>query len=203
LRSGDRVAVKEAVLPVRKFPGVDPLLGPEMRSTGEVMGVGFDATDAYTKSQTAAGVKLPERGSVFVSVADVDKEAVVEPTKRLLKAGFTILATAGTARYLEGLGVDCLRVNKVREGSPDIVDMMRDGKVQLVFNSTVGIRAIRDSATIRQAALKQQIPYFTTVSAMEAVSDAIARLVEHQPIHVMSLQDHLAGRGASVPPTVA
>jgi carbamoyl-phosphate synthase large subunit len=203
LRDGDRVAVKEAVLPFRKFPGVDPLLGPEMRSTGEVMGVGLDATDAYTKSQVAAGVKLPEAGTVFVSVADVDKEAVVEPTKQLLKAGFTILATAGTARYLEGLGVDCLRVNKVREGAPDIVDMMRDGKVQLVFNSTVGIRAIQDSATIRQAALKAQIPYFTTVSAMEAVSDAIVRLVEHRPVSVMSLQDHLAVRGVAPAPTVA
>ena len=159
--------------------------------------MGRDATDAFAKSQIAAGVVPPTEGTVFVSMADVDKEGVVESVQRLVAVGFKVLATSGTARYLSGLGVECERVNKVRDGKPDVIDAMKSGRIKVVFNSTIGLAAVRDSAAIRQAALKHQIPYFTTVSAADAISCAIERLAEDRPLEVCSLQEHLEMVSAS------
>ena len=192
---GGRFAVKEAVLPFIKFQGVDTLLGPEMRSTGEVMGIDPDYESAFAKSQIGAGTRLPSEGTVFVSIADVDKEAVLPAVRRLHEAGFQILATGGTQRFLEGAGVPSERVNKVREGSPDVVEALAAGRVQVVFNTTVGAAAVKDSYSIRREALIRGIPYFTTVAAAEAASLAIVRMVQG-PFNVRSLQEYLADGAA-------
>jgi carbamoyl-phosphate synthase large subunit len=186
-------AVKEAVMPFIKFPGVDPTLGPEMKSTGEVMGIAHDPEAAFAKSQIGAGTKLPLQGTVFVSVADVDKEAVLLPIKRLVKAGFEVVATGGTHTFLEGAGVPSRRVNKVREGSPHVLEDMQQGRVHLVFNTTVGAASVRDSASLRREALVRGIAYYTTIAAADAASKAIVRL-RAAPLEVASLQEHLAPR---------
>jgi carbamoyl-phosphate synthase large subunit len=183
-------AVKEAVLPFIKFPGVDVLLGPEMRSTGEVMGIDEDHGVAFWKSQLSASHRLPTGGTAFVSVADVDKEAIL-PAVRLLKDnGFTILATGGTWRFLAGQGIEAERVNKVREGAPHILDRLGTGEVKLVFNTTVGARSAADSVALRREALARGLAYYTTVAAADAAARAIDRL-RVGGFEVRSLQERL------------
>ena len=173
-----RVAVKEAVFPFARFPGVDPVLGPEMRSTGEVMGWDDDFGAAFLKSQTAVDVHLPTTGTVFISVKDSDKEAVIPAARDLVDLGFTLLATSGTASFLEGKGLPVERINKVNEGQPHIVDRMINGGVHLVFNTTEGVQSLKDSASIRRTALTRKIPYFTTLAASRASVQAIKALRE-------------------------
>ncbi|MYF07513.1 MAG: carbamoyl-phosphate synthase large subunit, partial [Rhodospirillaceae bacterium] len=170
------VAVKEAVFPFNRFPGVDVILGPEMKSTGEVMGLDRDFGRAFAKSQVASGINLPQSGTVFVSVRDRDKAALAPIAERLVALGFDLLATRGTARDLNARGIPARQVNKVLEGRPHIVDAMTDGGVQLVFNTTEGAQAIRDSFSLRQTALLQEIPYYTTMAGARAAVQAIAAL---------------------------
>jgi carbamoyl-phosphate synthase large subunit len=174
--STGHVAVKEAVFPFSRFPGVDPILGPEMRSTGEVMGIDRSFEAAFAKSQIAAGSNLPIEGCVFISVKDGDKEAMVEAARDLINMGFRILATGGTAAHLQRSGLAVQRINKVAEGRPHVVDAMKNGEVQLVFNTTEGAQSYRDSFSIRRTALTQNIPYYTTVSGAKASIQAIGRL---------------------------
>jgi carbamoyl-phosphate synthase large subunit len=170
------VAVKEAVFPFARFPGVDVLLGPEMKSTGEVMGIDTDFGRAYAKSQIGAGNVLPVDGTVFISVRDRDKPAVVEVGRRIAALGFRIVATRGTADVLRNAGLEVEVVNKVLEGRPHIVDSMKSGRVQLVFNTTEGARAIADSYGLRQTALLNGIAYSTTMAGAAATVQAIAAL---------------------------
>jgi carbamoyl-phosphate synthase large subunit len=164
------VAVKEAVFPFARFPGVDTLLGPEMRSTGEAMGLDRDYPIAFAKSQLGAGAALPTSGTLFVSVRDDDKLKVVEAVKRLGSLGFKIIATSGTQRFLEGQGIAAEKINKVLEGRPHIVDAIKNGEVQLVFNTTEGAQALVDSRSLRRAALLHRVPYYTTIAGAIAVS---------------------------------
>jgi len=171
-------AVKEAVFPFNRFPGVDPVLSPEMKSTGEVMGIAADFTTAFAKSQLAASTVLPAKGAVFVSVKGTDKAAILPGVTALAEAGFAIVATSGTADYLEQAGVTVERINKVAQGRPHIVDRIKDGGIDLIFNTTEGWQSLKDSKPIRQAALGQRIPYYTTASA--SVEAAKAILAAHQ-----------------------
>jgi len=173
---GKHVAVKEAVFPFARFPGVDIILGPEMRSTGEVMGLDTNFGRAFAKSQLGAGSKVPIEGVVFVSVKDQDKAAMVKPVKRLIELGFTAVATGGTSDFLRKHGIETQRVNKVLEGRPHIVDLMKDGKVQLVFNTVDGASALTDSFTLRRTALMNKIAYYTTVAGAKASVEGIAAL---------------------------
>jgi carbamoyl-phosphate synthase large subunit len=189
----DHVSVKEAVFPFSRFPGVDTLLGPEMRSTGEVMGIDRDFPMAYAKAQLAAGQKLPLSGTVFISVRDADKPDIVEVARQLQDLGFSVIATGGTARYLQQHGVPARRVNKVLEGRPHIVDAMANGEVQLVINTTEGAKAQEDSRSIRRQALISGIPYTTTVAGAKATAAAIAAL-KARPLEVKSIQAYIAAR---------
>jgi carbamoyl-phosphate synthase large subunit len=182
-----RIAIKEAVFPFARFPGVDPQLGPEMRSTGEVMGWDDDFGMAFLKSQLGGGIRLPSEGTVFISVRDNDKAGAVEAARNLARMGFTILATSGTATHLEASGIPVKRVNKVLEGQPHIVDAMINGDVQLMFNTTEGAASLSDSASIRRTAVARKIPYFTTLAASIAAVQAIASL-KTQEISVRALQ---------------
>ena len=170
------MAVKEAVFPFGRFPGVDPILGPEMRSTGEVMGLDVDFPAAFAKSQIAANSALPTEGCVFISVREGDKPAIVGPARDLLALGFTLTATAGTAAYLREQGLNVGTINKVAEGRPHIVDAMKNGQIQLVFNTTEGAQSYRDSFSIRRTALSQNIPYYTTIAGARASVQAVKRL---------------------------
>jgi carbamoyl-phosphate synthase large subunit len=172
----DHIAVKEAVFPFARFLGVDPILGPEMRSTGEVMGIDRDFAMAFFKSQLGAGQKLPLGGTVFVSVKESDKARIVAPVKELSDMGFKVIATRGTKRYLEANGISCETINKVLEGRPHIVDAMKNGDVHLVFNTTEGSKALSDSKDIRRTALLHHIPYYTTLAGAVAVTRAIKAL---------------------------
>ncbi|SEA77767.1 carbamoyl-phosphate synthase large subunit [Rubrimonas cliftonensis] len=167
------VAVKEAVLPFARFPGVDTLLGPEMRSTGEVMGIDHSFARAFLKSQMGAGVDLPEGGKAFVSVRDADKDAILDAARRLHGLGFTLVATEGTRDFLAQNGVPAERVNKVYEGRPNIVDAMKNGEIALVLNTTEGAQSIKDSFGIRSAALTMKTPYYTTAAGALAAARAI------------------------------
>ncbi|HTO39869.1 MAG TPA: carbamoyl-phosphate synthase large subunit [Rhizomicrobium sp.] len=170
------IAVKEAVLPFGRFPGVDTVLGPEMRSTGEVMGLDETFGRAFAKSQIGAGLKLPLSGMVFISVKDADKAGVLEPARGLVEMGFTIVATRGTAKLLRDAGIEAKDINKVLEGRPHIVDALKNGEVQLVFNTTEGARALEDSFSIRRTALQMKVPYYTTLAGAAAATQAIAAL---------------------------
>ncbi len=183
------VAVKEAVFPFARFPGTDIILGPEMRSTGEVMGIDRDFARAFAKSQLGAGTALPLRGNVFISVKDRDKSAMVEPGRRLLAMGFGLLATSGTAAYLAARGLPVERINKVLEGRPHVVDAMKNGAVQLVFNTTEGAQAMADSFSLRQTALADSIPYYTTVAGARAAVEAIMALASGD-LEVAPLQSY-------------
>ena len=186
------VAVKEAVFPFARFPGVDLILGPEMKSTGEVMGIDMDFGLAFAKAQLGAGVELPQSGTVFISVKDDDKPLATTLAKKLVSFGFKIIATSGTANHFkqEGLTVD--RVKKVLEGRPHIVDNMLSGHIDLVFNSTEGAQAIADSFSLRRTALTHNIPYYTTVEGARAAVQAIEALRSGR-IEVAPLQSYVTG----------
>ncbi len=192
------VAVKEAVFPFDKFPRVDTILGPEMKSTGEVMGLADTFDLAFAKSQDSAGTFLPRPGpdltpvGAFISVRDDDKTAIIEPARQLLALGFTLLATRGTADVLERRGLTVERVKKVQEGRPDIVDRMKSGEIALVFNTTFGKQALKDSFSLRRTALMSGIPYFTTVAAMRAAVAAMAAL-QKSGVGCKALQDYHPG----------
>ena len=186
--SKGHVAVKEAVFPFARFPGVDPALGPEMRSTGEVMGIDRNFEAAFAKSQIASGILLPTEGCCFISVKNTDKPALAAAARDLIDLGFRIMATGGTASFLREQGLPVERVNKVAEGRPHVVDAMKNGEVQLVFNTTEGAQSYRDSYSIRRTALTQNIPYYTTVSGARAAIQAIRRLKAGAPLGVRALQ---------------
>ena len=188
----DHIAVKEAVFPFARFPGVDPILGPEMRSTGEVMGIDTDFAMAFAKSQIGAGQPMPMSGTVFVSVKTADKDRIIAPVRELQDMGFKIVATRGTARHLDANGVQCDVINKVLEGRPHIVDLMKNGDVHLVFNTTEGAKALADSKDIRRTALLHHIPYYTTLAGAVAVTRAI-RALKAGNLEVAPLQTY-AGR---------
>ncbi len=196
----DHIAVKEAVFPFARFPGVDTVLGPEMRSTGEVMGLDWrrEGEDfmpafarAFAKSQLGGGVTLPRSGCAFVSVREADKPWILEPTRLLIQAGFRILATTGTAAYLAEQGLQVEVVKKVLEGRPHIVDAMKNGEVQLVFNTTEGKQSLADSFEIRRSALMSKIPYYTTAAGALAAAQAIASpMAETSALEVRALQTY-------------
>ncbi len=190
-RKFDHIAVKEAVFPFNRFPGVDSILGPEMRSTGEVMGLDREFPMAFAKAQMGVGIKIPTKGTVFVSVKERDKERLIEPVTILQDLGFNIIATSGTARYLNENGVNAIQINKVLEGRPHIVDAIKNRKVDLVFNTTEGAKALKDSKSIRQAALLYRIPYYTTMAGIGSVAQAIKALSENN-ISVTPIQDYMA-----------
>jgi carbamoyl-phosphate synthase large subunit len=175
-RIPDYFSVKEAVFPFIKFPGVDPVLGPEMKSTGEVMGVGRTFGEAYAKAQRAASVKLARRGTVLISIRESDKPKIGPIARDLLALGFQLVATRGTAAALQAVGIPCTLVNKVYEGRPHIVDMIKNGELQFIINTTEGRKAIADSFTIRRQALQQQVTYTTTLSGAEATCYALREL---------------------------
>jgi carbamoyl-phosphate synthase large subunit len=194
-RDVPHIAVKEAVFPFARFPGVDPVLSPEMKSTGEVMGISGDFATAFLKSQLGSGIELPTAGTLFVSVKDSDKTNIVAPVRALIGFGFTVIATSGTADYLEAEGLAVERVNKVAQGRPHIVDKIKDGAVDLIFNTTEGWQSHKDSASIRAAGLMAKVPYFTTAASSAAVVRAIAVLREHS-LEVRSLQDYYSASRA-------
>ncbi|WP_022696985.1 carbamoyl-phosphate synthase large subunit [Euryhalocaulis caribicus] len=183
-----RMAVKAVTLPFARFPGVDPVLGPEMRSTGESMGTDVNFENAFSKAQRAIGVTLPHEGTVFMSVKDSDKDAIVPLAAQLADIGFRVIATGGTAAFLKEKGVPVERINKVYEGRPHIVDAMKNGDVDLVFNTTEGRQALQDSYSIRRTALELKIPYYTTRAAVKAAVMAIAK-TDEEKMDVMSLQE--------------
>jgi len=185
----NHIAVKEAVMPFNRFPGVDVVLGPEMKSTGEVMGLDTNFGRAFAKSQVGAGLKLPLAGTAFISVKEADKEFAVEPARQLLGMGFEIIATRGTAKTLRNAGLEVKLVNKVLEGRPHIVDALKNGEVQLVFNTTEGAQALADSMSIRRTALQQKVPYYTTMAGAAAATQAIAALREGS-LEVAPLQSY-------------
>ncbi len=185
-------AVKEAVFPFARFPGVDTLLGPEMKSTGEVMGLDRDFGRAFAKAQLGASVVLPETGTVFLSVRNQDKDAIVPLARTLNGMGFSLIATSGTTDHLTAAGLPVTRINKVLEGQPHVVDAMINGDVQLVFNTTDGAQAIRDSFSLRRTALVNNIPYYTTVAGAGAAVEAIAALKAGR-LEVAPLQSYLRG----------
>jgi carbamoyl-phosphate synthase large subunit len=168
------IGVKESVFPFARFgPAVDTVLGPEMKSTGEVMGIDRDYNVAFVKSQLGGGSRLPKTGTVFVSVRDADKSRILEAIRLLTELGFKVLATSGTQRYLAENGVDAIKINKVAEGRPHIVDSIKNGEVQLVFNTTEGATALNDSRSLRRAALLHKVPYYTTLSGAVAAAQGI------------------------------
>lgn len=169
----EHFSVKESVFPFKKFPAVDPILGPEMKSTGEVMGIGETFDEAFAKGFLAAGEQLPEAGKAFLSVREVDKEAVVELAKSLVEAKFSLVATSGTAAAIEEAGLEVERINKVMEGRPHVVDSIKNGDIDLIVNTTEGRQAIQDSAMIRQSALQKKVAYSTTLAGGEAIVRAI------------------------------
>jgi carbamoyl-phosphate synthase large subunit len=185
------LAVKEAVFPFARFPGVDVFLGPEMKSTGEVMGIDTDFGRAFAKSQLGAGTDLPLSGTVFISIKDEDKPAFIEICRNLVEDGFSILATGGTTAALQAAGVPATRINKVMEGRPHAVDAMLSGDIQLVFNTAKGAGAIKDSFSLRHTALTNKVPYYTTVAGSRAAAEAIRALRAGQ-LGVRTLQDYLA-----------
>jgi carbamoyl-phosphate synthase large subunit len=183
------IGVKEAVFPFARFPGVDTVLGPEMRSTGEVMGLDTSFAMAFAKSQLGGGTKVPTDGTAFISVRDHDKARILPAAKQLADLGFKIIATGGTQRYLTSKGVPAKKVNKVLEGRPHIVDAMTNGEVQLVFNTTEGQAALADSKSIRRAALMGKIPYYTTLAGALAAAQGIAAYKQGE-LQVRPLQDY-------------
>jgi carbamoyl-phosphate synthase large subunit len=190
----DYYSVKEAVFPFIKFPGVDTILGPEMKSTGEVMGVGQTFAEAFVKSQLAAGVKLPRSGKVFISVRHADKPRVVEIARNLAQLGFTLYATRGTAAVLSAAGLSVTPVNKMSEGRPHIVDMIKNGEMDLIINTVEDKRSVHDSYSIRHAVLQARVTYYTTLAGARAACIGMANM---QELHVYGLQQlHESGEGA-------
>jgi carbamoyl-phosphate synthase large subunit len=195
----DHIGVKEAVFPFARFPGVDTVLGPEMKSTGEVMGIDRNFAVAFAKSQIGGGSRLPRTGTVFVSVRDADKPRVLEAVRLLVSLGFRIIATSGTQRYLAEQGLPAGRINKVLEGRPHIVDAIANGGVQLVFNTTEGATALADSRSLRRAALLHKVPYYTTLSGAVAAAQGIKAYLGGD-LEVRALQSYFGGKAASGQP---
>jgi carbamoyl-phosphate synthase large subunit len=181
------IAVKQPVFPFARFPGCDPVLGPEMRSTGEVMGIDGDFDAAFSKALIGGGIILPQSGTVFVSVKDADKQHIVPAVEAVLEQGFKVIATGGTAEFLSNAGLPVERVNKVAQGRRHIVDRISDGDVQLVFNTTEGWQSLKDSHSIRATALHRKVPYFTTAAASLAVARSLGTL-KGRALEVRSLQ---------------
>jgi carbamoyl-phosphate synthase large subunit len=186
------ISVKEAVFPFLRFPGVDTLLGPEMKSTGEVMGLDRTFGLAFAKSQLAAGQNLPLRGSVFISVKDRDKPAILPVAQKMSQLGFNLLATRGTSAFLEKAGLPNQTVNKVREGRPHVVDRIKNGEIHLVFNTTIGARSVSESYSIRRTALIHNIPYYTTLAGARAAAEAIEALGQNK-LTVRTIQEYHRG----------
>jgi carbamoyl-phosphate synthase large subunit len=194
-RAIDHIAVKEAVFPWARFPGVDPVLSPEMKSTGEVMGIDSDFATAFAKSQLGGGIVLPTAGTVFVSVKQGDKPQILPAVRTLIELGFKIIATDGTADFLAAEGVSVGRVNKVQQGRPHIVDRIKDGGVALIFNTTEGWQSLKDSASIRGSAVTGKVPYYTTaagsVAAVRAIAAITARSLEVRPLQSYYSRSHV------------
>jgi carbamoyl-phosphate synthase large subunit len=178
--------VKEAVFPFVKFPGVDTLLGPEMKSTGEVMGVGRTFGEAYAKANEGGSVLLPRRGRALLSVREADRERAVNVARQLVELGFEIAGTRGTCRSISAAGIECSVVNKVKEGRPHIVDMIKNEEFSLIINTTEGKQAILDSASIRRSALQHKVSYTTTISGAEA---AVLALQQPDELNVNTLRE--------------
>jgi carbamoyl-phosphate synthase large subunit len=190
------VGVKEAVFPFARFPGVDTVLGPEMKSTGEVMGIARDYNVAFVKSQLGGGSRLPKKGTVFVSVKDADKARILDAIRLLSDLGFKVLATSGTQRYLAERGVNAVKINKVAEGRPHIVDAIKNGEVHLVFNTTEGATALADSRSLRRAALLHKVPYYTTLSGAVAAAQGIKAYLGGD-LEVRALQSYFGAEAES------
>jgi carbamoyl-phosphate synthase large subunit len=188
-RIDDYIAVKESVFPFARFPGTDPVLGPEMKSTGEVMGIDRNFDIAFAKSLLGAGMKLPQEGTAFVSVKDADKDNIIPAVEKMVELGFSIIATGGTAAHLQAKGLPVSHVNKVAQGRPHIVDRLLDGDVDIVFNTTEGWQSLKDSHSIRATALQKKVPYFTTAAASLAAARAIEAVRGHA-LEVASLQSY-------------
>ena len=187
----EHVGVKEAVFPFARFPGVDTVLGPEMRSTGEVIGLDRNFDVAFAKSQLGGGTKVPTGGTVFISVREDDKPRILESCRTLHRLGFKIVATTGTARFLEQHGLPAQKINKVSEGRPHVVDAIKNGGVQLVFNTTEGAQALQDSRSLRRAALLHKVPYYTTLAGAIAATRGI-EAYSGGDLEVRALQDYFA-----------
>ena len=185
------VGVKESVFPFARFPGVDTVLGPEMRSTGEVIGLDRNFAIAFAKSQLGGGTKVPRQGTVFVSVRDGDKPRIAETVTMLAGLGFRIEATGGTARYLAEHGLPVTKINKVSEGRPHCVDAIKNGSIQLVFNTTEGAQALSDSRSLRRAALLHKVPYYTTLAGAIAAAQGIKASIAGD-LEVRALPDYFA-----------
>ncbi|MBU3732739.1 MAG: carbamoyl-phosphate synthase large subunit, partial [Beijerinckiaceae bacterium] len=185
------IGVKEAVFPFARFPGVDVLLGPEMRSTGEVIGLDKGFGVAFAKSQLGGGTSVPKQGAVFVSVRDSHKSRIVPTMKLLAELGFRIIATSGTQRFLEEHGVEASKINKVLEGRPHVVDALKNGEIQLVFNTTEGKQALQDSRSLRRAALLHKVPYYTTLAGAVAAAQGI-KAYQAGDLEVRALQDYFS-----------
>ena len=183
------IAVKESVFPFARFPGTDPVLGPEMKSTGEVMGIDTDFDIAFAKALLGASMILPQQGTAFVSVKDADKDNIVPAVEKMVELGFKIIATGGTAAHLQSKGLPVETVNKVAQGRPHIVDKLLDGDVGLVFNTTEGWQSLKDSHSIRATALNRKVPYFTTAAASLAAARSIEAVRGHA-LEVASLQSY-------------
>jgi carbamoyl-phosphate synthase large subunit len=188
-RLRDYIAVKESVFPFARFPGTDPVLGPEMKSTGEVMGISGDFDISFAKALLGAGMVLPQSGTAFVSVKDADKDNIVPAIEKMVELGFRIIATSGTAAHLQSKGLPVEVVNKVAQGRPHIVDRLLDGQVAIVFNTTEGWQSLKDSHSIRTTALTRKVPYFTTAPASLAAARAI-EAVRGRALEVGSLQSY-------------
>jgi carbamoyl-phosphate synthase large subunit len=191
-RTPEYFSVKESVFPFIKFPGADPILGPEMKSTGEVMGIGRSFGEAYAKAQLASGVVLPRQGAALLSVRDRDKDGAVELAKILVAQGFDIVATHGSAQHLAAAGVSCRRANKVREGRPHIVDMIKNGEIDLIVNTTEGKQAIQESTSIRAEAVRRGVTYYTTLPAAIATCKAIEHLDDSDVNRLQDLHKEVA-----------
>jgi carbamoyl-phosphate synthase large subunit len=193
------VGVKEAVFPFARFGDkVDTVLGPEMKSTGEVMGIDRDYNVAFAKSQLGGGTRLPKSGTVFVSVKDADKPRILAATRLLAELGFRVMATSGTQRYLAEQGVQAVKINKVAEGRPHIVDAIKNGEVQVVFNTTEGATALADSRSLRRAALLHKVPYYTTLSGAVAAAQGIRAYLEGD-LEVCALQTYFEAEPSERP----
>ncbi len=185
------VGVKELVFPFARFPGVDTVLGPEMKSTGEVMGIDSSFAVAFAKSQLGGGTRVPRKGTLFVSVREIDKARILDSVKLLSSLGFKVIATSGTQRYLVDNGVPAEKINKVLEGRPHIVDAITNGEVQLVFNTTEGPQALADSRSLRRAALLHKVPYYTTLSGAVAAAQGIRAYLSGD-LEVRTLQSYFS-----------
>src|SRR5947209_413473 len=197
LDTGSHYYVKSPVFPWNKFPGVDTVLGPEMKSTGEVMGVADNFGEAFAKAQLAAGQKLPTQGAIFISVTDHDKRHVAPVARKFVDMGFKLVATAGTADVIESAGMNVERVYKVKEGRPNVVDFIKGQRIQLVINTPTGQEPWFDEKAIRRAAVMARIPTITTLAAARAAAEGIAAL-QRGEVNVHALQQLHADRAASV-----